>query len=107
MATIERTPTRLTLQTGGTTLVLDKEQGAASLRRKALLWERKPVSVPLGDICRVAVTPAVDRSCGFATCYTLLVTRSGNHLELPPAGKPSAEAAADAIREFLGLEAVH
>jgi hypothetical protein len=50
VATIERTPTRLTLQTGGTTLVLDKEQGAASLRRKALLWERKPVSVPLGDI---------------------------------------------------------
>jgi hypothetical protein len=52
------------------------------------------------------VTPAVDRSCGFATCYTLLVTRSGNHLELPPAGKPNAEEAANAIREFLGLEAV-
>jgi hypothetical protein len=104
LATIESTPTRLTLQTGGTTLVLDKEQGAASLHRKALLWERKPISVPLADICRVAVTPAIDRSCGFATCYTLLVTRSGNHLELPPAGKPAADAAAQAIREFLGLQ---
>jgi hypothetical protein len=104
LATIESTPQRLTLQAGGATLILDKEAGAASLRRKALLWERKPISIPLADICRVVVTPAVDRSCGFATCYTLLVTRSGNHLELPPAGKPAAEAAAQAIREFLGLQ---
>jgi hypothetical protein len=49
------------------------------------------------------VTPAIDRSCGFATCYMLLVTRSGTHLELPPAAKASAEAAAQEIRAFLGL----
>jgi hypothetical protein len=49
------------------------------------------------------VTPAFDRSCGFATSYTLLVSRSGNHLELPPAAKASAEEAAQAIRDFLRL----
>jgi hypothetical protein len=64
----------------------------------------KPTAIPLADICKIAVTPAFDRSCGFATCYTLLVSRSGNHLELPPAAKASAEEAAQAIRDFLGLE---
>lgn len=103
MATIESTSQRLVLQTGATTLVLDKQAGAASLRRKALLWDRKPITVPLADICKIAVTPAIDRSCGFASCYTLLVTRWGTHLELPPAAKASAEAAAQEIRAFLGL----
>ncbi len=103
MATVERTSQRLVLQAGATTLVLDKESGQASLRRKALLWDRKPITVPLADICKIAVTPAIDRSCGFASCYTLLVTRSGAHLELPPAAKASAEAAAQEIRAFLGL----
>ncbi|MGZ8300957.1 MAG: hypothetical protein ACXWU5_11335 [Rhodoplanes sp.] len=103
MATIESTSQRLVLQAGATTLVLDKQAGAASLRRKTLLWDRKPITVPLADICKIAVTPAIDRSCGFATCYMLLVTRSGTHLELPPAAKASAEAAAQEIRAFLGL----
>ncbi|HEX5845566.1 MAG TPA: hypothetical protein VFY53_04620 [Rhodoplanes sp.] len=104
MATVERTSQRLVLQAGATTLVLDKESGQASLRRKALLWDRKPITVSLADICKIAVTPAIDRSCGFASCYTLLVTRSGAHLELPPIGNTDAEAAAKAMREFLGLE---
>ncbi|MGZ8373133.1 MAG: hypothetical protein ACXW3G_10530 [Rhodoplanes sp.] len=103
MATIESTSQRLVLQAGATTLVLDKQAGAASLRRKTLLWDRKPITVPLADICKIAVTPAIDRSCGFATCYMLLVTRSGTHLELPPSAKASAEAAAQEIRAFLGL----
>jgi hypothetical protein len=103
VATIESTSQRLVLQTGATTLVLDKESGQASLRRKTLLWDRKPITVPLADICKIAVTPAIDRSCGFATCYMLLVTRSGTHLELPPIGKTDAEAAAKAMSEFLQL----
>ncbi|MFO1100282.1 MAG: hypothetical protein U1E81_18970 [Xanthobacteraceae bacterium] len=104
MATIESTAQRFVLTAGGTTLVLDKEAGAASLQRKALFWDRKPAVIPLADICKVAVTPAFERSCGFATSYTLLVARSGHHLELPPAAKASAEEAADAIRAFLGLD---
>lgn len=104
MATIESTAQRLVLTAGGTTLVLDKEAGAASLQRKALFWDRKPAVIPLADICKVAVTPAFERSCGFATSYTLLVARSGHHLKLPPAAKASAEEAADAIRAFLGLD---
>jgi hypothetical protein len=58
----ENTPERLVLRSGGTTLVLDKEAGAASLRRKTLWWDHKPISVPLADICDVAVMPAIDRS---------------------------------------------
>jgi hypothetical protein len=103
LATVERTSQRLVLQARATTLVLDKESGQASLRRKTLLWDRTPITVPLADICKIAVTPAIDRSCGFASCYTLLVTRSGTHLELPPAAKAAAEAAAQEIRAFLGL----
>jgi hypothetical protein len=104
LATIECTARRLVLQAGGTTLTLDKEVGAASLQRKALFWDRKPAVIPLADICKVAVTPAFERSCGFAASYTLLVSRSGHHLELPPAAKASAEEAAQAIRDFLGLD---
>ena len=105
MTIIESTPERLVLQAGEATIVLDKRAGSASLHRKLLLWERKPITVPLADICDIAVAPAIDRSCGFATCRTLLVTRSGDHLEVPPTPKASAEAAAEAMRGFLGLKA--
>jgi hypothetical protein len=34
----------------------------------------------------------------------LLITRSGAQLELPPLGKANADAAAQAIREFLAIK---
>lgn len=84
-------------------LVLDKNVGEASLHRKALLWDRKPVAIPLDDLCGVAVTPALERSCGFASSYVLILARSGKHIELPAMAKASAEETAQSIREFLGL----
>jgi hypothetical protein len=50
VATIESTSQRLVLQAGATTLVLDKQAGAASLRRKTLLWDRKPITVPTARV---------------------------------------------------------
>ncbi|MEZ5785971.1 MAG: hypothetical protein R3D62_05700 [Xanthobacteraceae bacterium] len=106
MATIACTPQRFVLEAGAATLVLDKETGTASLRRKALLWSRKPVTVALGDISGVAIAPAFERSCGVASSYLLLATHSRTELELPPIGKADAEKAAAGIREFLGLHSV-
>ena len=104
MATIECTPQRLVLRAGAATLVLDKEAGTASLRRKALLWDRKPVTVALDDISGVVLAPAFERSCGIASSYLLLATHSRTAFELPPLRKTDAEAAADGIRGFLGLQ---
>ena len=103
MATMECTPQLFVLRTGVATLILDKTAGTASLQRKRLLWDRKPVTVALGDISGVAVAPAFERSCGVASSYLLLATHSRTELELPPFGKAEAEEAADAIRGFLEL----
>jgi hypothetical protein len=104
LATIESTPQRLVVKAGATMLVLDKEAGEARMHRKALLWNRKPVAIPLADLSGVSVTPALERSCGFASSYVLVVARSGNHLELPAMAKASAEEAAHSIRAFLGID---
>lgn len=104
LATIECTKQRLVLRAGTTTLVLDKEAGTARLQRKALLWDRKPVTVALDDISGVAVAPAFERSCGVASSYLLLATHSRTELGLPPLNKADAEQAADGIRAFLGLQ---
>lgn len=103
MATIECTPQRLVLCIGTATLVLDRAAGTASLERKGLFWNRKPVTIALDDISGVAMAPAFERSCGVASSYLLLATRSRTELELPPFGKADVEAAADGIRSFLGL----
>lgn len=103
MATIESTPQRFVLQAGAATLVLDRAARTACLQRKALLWERKPVTVALDDISGVVVAPAYERSCGFASSYLLLATHSRTEFELPPLSRADAEKAADGIRGFLGL----
>lgn len=103
MATIQCKPQRFVLQAGAATLVLDKEAGTASLQRKALLWERKPITIALSDISGVAVAPAFERSCGVASSYLLLATHSRTELELPPLSKADAEDAAERIRGFLRL----
>lgn len=50
MARIECTAQRLVLQAGGTTLILDKETGAACLHQKALFWDRKPAAIPTAGV---------------------------------------------------------
>ena len=99
----ERTPQRLVLKSGSTTLTLSKEAGKATMQRKLLFWNLKPSEAPLSDIVDVTVDTAVDRASGVDVCSTMLVMRTGVGWAFPCSDKKDAQANADAIREFIGL----
>jgi hypothetical protein len=101
---IARTAKTLALQSGSTTLTLDKDSGKAILQRKLLLWQRKPQEAPLSELLDVAVGTFVDRASGAEICNTVLKTRTGTWA-LPGTDKNDAEETAAALREFLGLAA--
>jgi hypothetical protein len=105
MPVTEKTPRRLVLKSGSTTLTLDKDTGKATLQRKMLLWRLKPVEKPLSDIADVTVDTAVDRASGVEVCHTMLITRAGEGWALAAADKKDAETNAAALRDFLGLSA--
>ena len=102
--TIESSPRRLVLQSGSTTLVLDKDAGTAVLQRKLLFWSLKPQQMPLADVKETAVDAGVDRASGIEVCNTMLVTHAGSAWALGAADKKDAEATAATIRDFLGLK---
>ena len=103
MPVTERTPRRLALMSGSTSLTLDKDTDKAALQRKLLLWKLKPTEAPLSDITAVAIDKAVDRASGVEIYSTTLVTRGGAGWAFPADDKADAEKNAAAIREFLGL----
>ena len=100
---IESTPQRLMLQSGSTTLTLDKAANTAVMQRKMLFWSLKPLSKPLADVTDVTLDAVVDRASGVEVCHAMLVMRSGEGWAMPANDKPSARAAIAAIREFVGL----
>jgi hypothetical protein len=99
----ESTPQRMVLQSGSTTLALDRTAGKATLQRKVLFWSAKPSELPLSEVAGVTVDAGVDRASGVELCHTMLITRSGAAWALPAADKKDAEATAAALRGFLGL----
>jgi hypothetical protein len=103
MSVIESTPQRLVLQSGSTTLTLDKSTDAACLQRKMLFWKLKPLEHPLSDFSEVTIDAAVDRASGVEVCHTMLVTRGGEGWALPARDKKDAEASTAAVKGFLGL----
>ena len=103
MAVTERTPQRLDLKSGSTTLTLDKEAGKAILQRKLLWWKLKPLEAPLSEITEVSVDAGMDRASGVEVCNIMLVLRSGAAWAFPALEKKDAEAEAAAIREFAGI----
>jgi hypothetical protein len=103
MPITENTPRRLVLQSGSTTLTLDKDADRASMQRKLLMWKLKPVEAPLSDVADVIVDTAVDRASGVEICHTMLTTRAGAGWALPAADKKEAQTNMTAIRSFLGL----
>ena len=105
MPITERTPQRLALKSGSTTLTLDKQTGQAVLQRKLLFWKLKPAEAPLSDITDVTMDAGVDRASGVDVCNTMLVMRTGAGWAFPAADKKDAEASVAAIREFVGLAA--
>jgi hypothetical protein len=86
MMVTERTPQRLVLKSGSTTLTLSKEAGKATMQRTLLFWNLKPSKAPLSDIVDVTVDTAVDRASGVDMCSTILVMRTGAGWGLPVLG---------------------
>ena len=103
MHILESTPQRLVVQSGSTTLTLDKDLGAASLQRKMLFWKLKPREHALSDFADVTVDAAVDRASGVEVCHTMLITRAGEGWALAAADKKDAENTKAAVSSFLGL----
>ena len=103
MTKFERTPDRLTLQSGSTTIVLDKKAGEAILERKLLFWARKPVTRSLNSIRRVTVDTSVDPASKAEICSVMLLLREGGGWALSARDKQDATAAVAAVREFLGI----
>ena len=100
---IDSAPHRLVLQSGSTTLTLDKDANKATMQRKLWFWALKPIEAPLTDVTEIAVDAGVDRASGIEVCNTMLVTRAGAAWALPAADKKDAEATAVTMRNFLGL----
>jgi hypothetical protein len=103
MTNIERTPDRLALQSGSTTIVLDKQAGEAVLRRKLLFWARKPVTRPLNSISRVKLDTSIDAASKAELCSVMLLMREGGGWMLSARDKQDATAAIATVREFLGI----
>jgi hypothetical protein len=100
---VESTPQRMVLQSGSTTLTLDKTAGKATMQRKLLFWNLKPMETPLAEVANFEVDTGVDRASGIEVCNTMLVTRAGAAWAIPAADKKDAEATAVAMRGFLGF----
>ena len=103
MVKISESPDQLVATSGATTITLDRSAGKATVQRKLLLWSRKPVEMPLSDICECAVDAVIDRASGAEICNALLVTRDGTAWALPADGKKEAQTAATQLCAFLGL----
>jgi hypothetical protein len=103
MAIIESTPRRLVLQSGATTLTLDKDANKASLQRKLLMWKLKPVEQPLSEIVDITLDAGMDRASGVEVCNTMVVSRGGAGWAFPAADRKDAATTAQRLREFLGL----
>ena len=88
MPITERTPHRLVLASGSTTLTLDKDAGKATLQRKLLFWNLKPTELPLSEFSSVTLDKAVDRASGVEIFHSMLVTRGGAAWAFPANDKP-------------------
>ena len=105
MAKIERTVQKLVVQSGSTTLALDRQSGKATMRRKLLFWARAPVEHALAEIVSVTVNANVDRASGVELCSPMLVMRDGSAWALPHTDRTDATETVSAIRSFLGITA--
>jgi len=103
MPILENTPQRLVLRSGSNTLTLDKGAGTASLGRKMLFWNLKPVVHPLSDIVEVKRDSVKDPVSGALVHHTMLLSRDGSAWAFAEAEQKDAEAVIAAVRGFLGL----
>ena len=80
MTNIERTPQRMILKSGSTTLIFDKEAGKVIRQRKVLLWEREPAESPLSDIAEVKVDAVTDPTSGAEVCNSSCIVWASDSL---------------------------
>lgn len=103
MAKIENASHKLVLKEGSTTLTLDKQSGKATLQRKVLLWNSKPVEFALADIDDIAVKSDKDGMSGATIYRSVLHRRSGETTVLTTEEAKDAEATVKELRGFIGL----
>jgi hypothetical protein len=103
MIKVESSPQRLILQSGSTSITLDKNTRTAVLQRKLLFWTRKPTQRPLTVIARARVEASTDPASGAEICSAMFALHGGGAWMLSAQSKQDATAAVDAVREFLGL----
>jgi len=103
MPMLENTQTRLSIKAGSTTLRLDKTSGNATLQRKMMLWQKKPIEKPLSKVASVSVEANVDRASGVEICHTMVIFQTGDAWALSASDKNEAQDNANAIRNFLHL----
>jgi hypothetical protein len=102
MPATENAPRHFVLKSGSTTLMLDKDVGKASLRRKFLIWNLKPAETPLSEITQVKIDAAVDRASGVEV-FTPCSSCELQAWALPAANAQDAQTKATSIRAFLGV----
>ena len=103
MPVTQSAPNRLVLQSGSTTLTLNKDADQVALQRKILFWRLKPSGVSLSQIADVSADMAVDRASGAEIWHTMLVLHTGAGWAFPAANKQEARDNIAAIRKFLDL----
>ena len=103
MPITENTARRLVLRAGSNTLTLDKDSNTASLVRKMLFWNLKPVVHPLSDITEVKLDSVKDPVSGALVHHTMLLSRDGSAWVFAEAEQKDAEAVIATVRNFLGL----
>ena len=103
MAHIEETAHTLTLKAGSTTLTLDKDASKATLQKKILLWNKKPVEFALSDIDDIAVKSNVDSASGAAIHHSVLHRRTGEITVLTTEEADDAAQTVKKLRGFVGL----
>jgi hypothetical protein len=103
MADIEETAHTLTLKAGSTTLTLDKDSGKATLQKKILLWNKKPVEFALSDIDDIAVKSEVDGVSGAPIHHSVLHRRTGEVTVLTTEEAHDAAETVKKLRGFAGL----
>ena len=103
MKQIEEIPGKLVLKAGSTTLTLDKDYGKATLQKKLLLWNKKPVEFALADIDDIAVKSEKDGASGATIHHSVLHRRSGEITVLTTEEAKDAAETVARLRGFVGL----
>ena len=91
---------RITLQSGSTTVVLDKAAGTVTLQRKVLFWVMKPVERPLSAIVEARIHKNIDVGSKAETYSTMLVFREGGGWLLSARDKQDASVVVAAMHKL-------